>query len=54
VLSRYAATTLIVALSAGSSDIIWFRPWSPIATGDYLDHAEKIPNIAQTNGNVEI
>ena len=28
--SRYAATTLIVALSRGHSDITRFRPWSPI------------------------
>jgi len=38
-LSRYAATPLIVALSPGHSDITRFRPWSPIATGNYLDCA---------------
>jgi len=40
--SRYAANPLIVALSPGHSDITRFRPWSPIATGNYLDRAEKI------------
>ena len=43
--SRYAATPLIFALSQGHSDIIRFRPWSPIATGNHLDRAEKIPNL---------
>ena len=38
--SHYAATPLIVALSPGHSDITWFRLWSPIATGNHLDHAE--------------
>ena len=37
--SRYAATPLIVTLSPGHSDITRFRPWSPIATGNYLDCA---------------
>jgi hypothetical protein len=27
------------------SDIIRFRPWSPIATGNYFDRAEKFPNL---------
>ena len=44
-MSRYAATPLIVALSPGHSDIIRFRPWSPIATGNHLDRAEKIQNL---------
>jgi len=35
--SRYAATSLIVALSPGYSDITRFRPWSPVATGNHLD-----------------
>jgi len=39
--SRYATTPLIVALSPGHSDITRFRPWSPIATGNHLDRAEK-------------
>ena len=38
--SRYAATPLIVALSAGHSDITRFRPWSPVATGNHLDRSE--------------
>jgi len=38
---RYAAIPLIVALSPGHSDITRFRPWSPIATGNHLDRAEK-------------
>jgi len=50
---RYAAATLIVALSPGHSDITRFRPWSPIATGNHLDCAEKIPKVAQTTGNVD-
>ena len=53
-LSRYAATPLIVALSPGHSDITRFRPWSPIATGSHLDHAEKIPKVAQTTGIVDV
>ena len=44
-MSRYAATPLIVALSPGHSYITRFRPWSPIATGNHLDRAEKIPNL---------
>ena len=43
--SRFAATPLIVDLSPGHSDITRFRPWSPIATGNHLDRAEKIPTI---------
>jgi len=52
--SRYAATPLIVALSPGHSDITGFRPWSPIATGNHLDRAEKIPKIAETTGTVDV
>jgi len=52
--SRYAATPLIVALSPGHSDITRFRPWSPIATGNHLDRADKIPKVAQTTGTVEV
>jgi len=33
---------VLVALSLGHSDITRFRPWSLIATGNHLDHAEKI------------
>jgi len=52
--SRYAATPLIVALSPGPSDITRYRPWSPIATGNHLDRAEKIPNVAQTTGTLDV
>jgi len=37
--SRYAATSLIFALSPGHSDITRFRPWSPVATRNYLERA---------------
>ena len=53
-MSRYAATPLIVALSPGHSVITKFRPWSPIATGNHLDRAEKIPKVAQTTGTVDV
>ena len=52
--SRYAATPLIVALSPGHGDITRFRPWSPIATGNHSNGAEKIPEVAQTTGTVDI
>ena len=53
-MSHYAATPLIVALSLGHSDITRLRPWSPIATGNHLDRAEIIPEIAQTTGAVDV
>ena len=53
-MSCYAATPLIVALSPSHSDITRFRPWSPIAKENPLDLAEKIPNVAQTTGTVDI
>ena len=53
-MSRYAANPLIVALSPGHSDITRFRPWSPIATGNPLDPAEKIPKFPQTTGTVAV
>ena len=53
-MSRYAATPLFVALSPGNSDTTKFRPWSPIATGNHLDHIEKIPKAAQMTGTVEV
>ena len=53
-MNRYAANSLIVALSPGHSDITRFRPWSPIATGNHLDHVEKIPKFAQTTGTVDV
>ena len=52
--SLYAATPLIVALSPVHSDITRFCPWSPIATGNHLDRAEKIPKVAQTTGTVDV
>ena len=53
-MSRYAATPVIVTLSPGHSDITRFRPWSPIATGNNLDRAEKILKVAQTTGTVDV
>jgi len=52
--SRYAATPLIVALSPIHSHMTRFPPWSPVATGNHLDRAEEIPNVAQTAGAVEV
>ena len=52
--SRYAATPVIVDLSLGHSDIMRFRPWSPIATGNHLDRVEKIPIVAQTTGTLDV
>jgi len=52
--SLYAATPLIVDLSPGHSDITSFRPWSPIATVNHFDRAEKIPNVAQNIGTVDV
>jgi len=52
--SRYAANPLIVALSPGHSGKTRFLPWSPFATGNNLDRAEKIPNVAQTTGTVDV
>jgi len=43
-----------VALLLGHSDITRLRPWSPIATGNHLDRAEKIPKVAQTTGTVDV
>ena len=53
-MSRYAATPLTVALSPGHSDVTRFRRWSPIATRNHLDRAEKIANVAQIIGNVDV
>ena len=52
--SRYAVTPVIVALSPGHSDTTRFHPLLPIATGNHLDRAEKIPKVAQTNGTVNV
>ena len=49
-----AATPLIVSLLLGHSDITGFCPWSPIATGYHLDHAEEVPEVAQTIGTVDL
>ena len=53
-MSCYAATSLIVILSPGHSEIARFRPWSPIATENHLDRAKKIPKVAQTNATVDV
>ena len=53
-MNRYAATPLIVAFSLDHSDITRYRPWSKIATGNYLDRAEKNPNVAQRTGTVDV
>ena len=52
--SHYAATPLIVALSLGYSDITRFRPWSRIVTGNHLDCARKIAEVAQMTGTVDV
>ena len=52
--SRYSAIAFIVALSSGHSDITRFRPWAPIATGNHLDRAEKIPKFAQAAGTIDV
>jgi len=52
--NRYAATSLIFALSPGRSDITRFRTWSSIATGNHLDRTEKFPEIAQTTRIVDV
>ena len=53
-MSRYAATRLTVALSPGHTDITRSRLWSPIATGNHLDRAEKIPEFAQMIGTINV
>jgi len=52
--NHYAATPLIVALSPGHSYTTRFHPWSPIVTGNHLDHAEKILKVAQMTGTIDI
>jgi hypothetical protein len=52
--SGYTATPLIVALSPGHSDIIRFRPWSPIAKENHLDRAEKVSKFAQMTVIVDL
>jgi len=51
-ISRYAATTLIVALSPSHRNIIRFLPRSPIATGNHYGRDEKISKFAQTTGKL--
>ena len=46
-MNRYATTPLTVALSPGHSDITRFCPCLPIATGNHLDRAEKIPKFVR-------
>ena len=45
---------MIVASFPGHSDLIKFHPWSPITTGNHVDRNEKIPNVAQTTGSVDV
>jgi len=52
--SHYGTTPLIIALSPGHSNITGVLPWSPIVTGNHLDHTEKIPKVAQTTGTVDV
>jgi hypothetical protein len=52
--SRYATTHLIVPLFPGPSDITRVCLWSPIMTGCNLGRTEKIPNVAQTTGTVDV
>ena len=53
-MSPYAVTSFVIDLSPGHSDITRFCTWSPIATGNHLDRAEKIPKSAQTTGIGEV
>ena len=53
-MSRCTAIPLFVALSPGHSETTRFRSWSTIATGNHLDRAEKIPNVAQTTSTVDV
>ena len=53
-MSCYASTPMIVALSPGHSAITRFCPWSPMATGNHLYRAEKIPDVAQTTGIIDV
>ena len=50
----YAAAPLIVALSSSRNYITRFRPWSTIETENRLDGTEKITNIAQKIGIVDV
>jgi len=52
--SRYSETQLIVSLSPGHGDKTRFRPWSPTGSGNRLDRAEEIPNVAQTTDTFDV
>jgi len=52
--SCYATIPLMVALAPGHSDTTRFWPCSPIATGNHLDHVEKIPKVAQATGTIDV
>jgi len=52
--SRYTATPMTVSLYPGHSDITRFRPYSPIAKWNHLDHNKKIPKVAQTTGTFDV
>jgi len=54
VVRLYAAILLIAALSPVRCDITRVHLWSPIATGNILGRLERIPNIAQTTGIVDL
>jgi hypothetical protein len=51
---RYVTIPLIAALSPVHCDINRFHLWSPIATRNHLDRPERIPNVAQTTGTVDV
>jgi len=51
---QYATTPMIVALFPGHSDTTTFSQWSPTATGNHLDRAEKTPKVAHTTGTADI
>ena len=53
-MSPYAVTSFVIDLSPGHSDITRFCTWSPIATGNHLDRAEKIAKFAQTTSIGEV
>ena len=54
--SGYATAPFIVALSPSQchNDITKFLPWSTFATGNHLDTAENIPEVAQSTGTVDV
>ena len=52
-MSRYDATTLIVALSPSHSDITRFRTWSPIDRKSF-ESRRKNSKFAQTTDTVDV